>query len=282
MKYIKILRTDIKQGIFASRWMLFSPLVIGLLVIFDFFIRLDFFKEENLKDVFVTWGDLLLYMYGGMKEYIPMKGEPFIFPAVWIMSFSLAAVCVLNYPFADMQYFGTQMMVRAGGRKIWWLSKCMWNVLGTLYFHFVLFILTLIACLVKGLPLNTDIHMVFVSRLFELKYTTGYRTASYIPVGVCILTVFIFITINLVQMSLSLYIRPVFSFLLILVYMIMSAYYLNPYMAGNYAMMLRGNWIYEGGIPIWHGYVLSIILVVVSVIAGLVRFDRFYDIINRE
>ena len=37
----------------------------------------------------VALGDYWMYLYGGMKEYIPTTGNPFQFPTMWIAVFCL-------------------------------------------------------------------------------------------------------------------------------------------------------------------------------------------------
>ncbi|MFR5557302.1 MAG: hypothetical protein ACLTKE_11125 [Coprococcus sp.] len=50
-----------------------------------------------------------MYLYGGMKEYIPTTGNPFQFPTMWIAIFLFSSFAVLNYPMKDLQNMGTQI-----------------------------------------------------------------------------------------------------------------------------------------------------------------------------
>mgnify|MGYP007102610333 CR=1 FL=1 len=54
----------------------------------------------------VALGDYWMYLYGGMKEYIPTTGNPFQFPTMWIAVFLFSSFAVLNYPMKDLQKHG--------------------------------------------------------------------------------------------------------------------------------------------------------------------------------
>ena len=74
-----------------------------------------------------TYGDYLLYIFGGMREYIPAPGKPFQIPYIWLINHIGILYFTLHYMHDDLEGFGQQMILRSGSRTGWWLSKCVWN-----------------------------------------------------------------------------------------------------------------------------------------------------------
>ena len=79
---------------------------------------------------------------------------------------------------------------------------------------------------------------------------------------------------SLVQMLLCLVIRPTFSYILSVIVMISSAYYLSPALLGNYAMALRSDKVVTNGVPLTLGIVYSLVLIVLSVVLGSFIFHK--------
>ena len=74
--------------------------------------------------------------------------------------------------------------------------------------------------------------------------------------------------LELIQMLLSLYIKPVFSFLAILAVLTASAYCASPLLIGNYAMLLRSDAIVSGGVSAPVGLALCLAAALAAVAAG--------------
>ena len=61
----------------------------------------------------------------------------------------------------------------------------------------------------------------------------------------------------------------------------LSAYYINPLLLGNYAMSQRNDLLIDNGVNTKTGIVFSLALLVLSCVVGLFIFRR-YDILNKE
>jgi hypothetical protein len=123
--------------------------------------------------------------------------------------------------------------------------------------------------------------MDFLGAVFQVGAELTASRPTAIPILVFALPPLISIGINLVQMTLSLFIKPVFSFLAVLTLLVSSAYLLAPYMIGNYAMPMRHNWVVQNGLSCQTGLIIIAGLVILPVVIGFVRF-RLYDILNKE
>ncbi|MFP3154663.1 hypothetical protein LQZ18_09600 [Lachnospiraceae bacterium ZAX-1] len=279
MKFIKNLSFDIQHGIFRSKTLFICPIVLALLSFINCTNKARVVASlEIMKANKVSLGDCWVFLYGGMKE---ASGNPFAFPITWLMVFTTIPFILLNYPMKDMQGIGQQFLLRLKGRSLWWLSKCCWNVLATMLYHLVL-ILTLIAlCLLFRMPIDGHVNMDFLTEALHLDKEAVIDIPTAIPLFVFFLPPLISIGINLVQMTLSLFLNPIFSFFAILSFLMASIYLPAPYMIGNYAMPMRYDWIIQNGLPYQPGFTIVAMLLIASVAIGFARF-HFYDIINKD
>lgn len=82
------------------------------------------------------------------------------------------------------------------------------------------------------------------------------------------------IALGMVQMTLSLFMKPVFSYICSLVYLLASAYYTSPALLGNYAMVLRSEQVMENGVSPTVGVLYATVLAVLSAAARLYAVQK--------
>ena len=87
--------------------------------------------------------------------------------------------------------------------------------------------------------------------------------------------------INLLQMTVSLFVKPLISFIITTAILLLSAYYTTPILIGNYSMPLRSDWMLVNGVNFTVGIVFSVVLILVCVMVGGVVFQR-RDILKGE
>lgn len=279
MKFIKFLKFDIRQGIFYNLCLIISPILIATVIFIDFIFKANRYKTFGIITQFVSFGDYLFYLYGGMTEYIPDYGEVFMFPVVWSVVFLIAPFILLNYPIKDMAGNGQHILMRSTKRTYWWLSKCFWNMAGTLFYHFMIQMTGLALCLIFQAEVTNIIHIDFVKAAFSIR-PEEIRDVSVLLTSAVFLPVCVSVSVNMLQMTLSLFIKPIYSFFFVLLVFIISAYLLSPVGIGNYAMFLRHDKVLlYNGVSVVYGYVISIILLLLSMLAGSIRF-HYYDILE--
>ena len=105
MKYIKLLKFDIQNGILKKKKVYAIAFIIAAVFCFDFSNSVKIFKLTG-QNQSVSFADCILYIYGGMREYIPSPTNPFVFPVIWVLVFLPLCFFTLNYPYQDMQSFG--------------------------------------------------------------------------------------------------------------------------------------------------------------------------------
>ncbi len=280
MRFIEDLAFDFRQGILRRGTLLLVPAVIAAVTFFDFYAKARRYLEQGMTQSTVDYGDYWFFLYGGMCEYIPSPDNPFQFPAVWILVFLVLPFVLLNYPFRDMYGVGQQILVCSGRRSLWWLSKCCWNFCGTVLYHLIIQAAGLVLSLVFEVEISNRIHMDFINLVFNIRYQEVWHPSS-LPLAALLLPMLVSAAINMLQMTLSLFIRPMFGFFAVAVLLLASAYLLSPLLIGNYAMAFRYDWMLKMGVSIGAGERIAIIILLLAVLSGLVRF-RLYDILESE
>ena len=265
MRFIEDLAFDFRQGILRRGTLLLVPAVIAAVTFFDFYAKARRYLEQGMTQSTVDYGDYWFFLYGGMCEYIPSPDNPFQFPAVWILVFLVLPFVLLNYPFRDMYGVGQQILVCSGRRSLWWLSKCCWNFCGTVLYHLIIQAAGLVLSLVFEVEISNRIHMDFINLVFNIRYQEVWNPSS-LPVAALLLPMLVSAAINMLQMTMSLFIRPMFGFFAVAVLLLASAYLLSPLLIGNYAMAFRYDWMLKAGVSMEAGMRIAAILLFLAVL----------------
>lgn len=282
MKFIKTVWFDFYNGIIRNMLLFICPAGIAALVLFNCIYKINtYLALPGCTETYYSFGDLWFYIYGGMEEYVYLPDNPFNFPVVWTIVFFACAILVLNYPTKDMLGTGTHFLVYGGSRSKWWMSKVLWNVLSTVIFHGIILIIILISCFAVNIDIKPGLNVSLVQYLYEFKHDVSLYFVESIPVAVFFLPIVISIAMNLFQMTLALFVNPTYSFIAHCALMVASAFIMTEFLIYNFAMPLRHSWVYEDGFNYMHGYLGAAFMIVLSVVAGLIRFRR-YDIIKKE
>lgn len=274
MKYIKVLWFDIRQGLLKRPLLLLVPVGITLIACFDL-TRLAAQLEVRLPG----FGDYLMYLYGGMDRYTPYSGEFFLFPVRWLILFLSAAFLTLHYPYKDLLSCGQQVLIRTRSRTAWWLSKCGWNILSVLVYHGLIFLTAALFCIATAADLSGKFHPKLLYAVFQTNPANQMQDSARWPFILLLLPVLVSLGIGLLQMTLSLFLKPLFSFFLIALLMISSAYFTSSCLVGNYAMAMRYDVVIHNGINFKDGIVVFAVMAFLAILTGCIRFRR-YDILK--
>ena len=278
--FCKLVRYDIRAGI-ADRIRVFAaPLLIYMFAFVNYIVRVNsYISQGNALNLGRSLGDVLLFIYGGMKEYDPDAERRFSFPALWMLLYLLLAYIVLYYPHRDLEENGQNILIRTGGRELWWLSKCVWSALTVVLYFIDGWAVAVLGCILTGVPLTMKLSPN-INVLFEMS-GFGLRHPDALAAETMIMPLLVMISVSLMQMALSLYVRPVFSFIITIAVLLAGTYFMNPLFISNYAMPVRSSGMITGGVSSLRGYLICIVLTLASITGGMIRFLR-YDILSRE
>lgn len=250
---------------------------------FSFFVlaSLEFTgRLTSLKISQYTYGDYLLYIFGGMREYIPTPGTPFQIPYLWLINHIGILYFTLHYMHDDLEGFGQQMILRSGSRTAWWLSKCIWNTAVVVLLYSIAWGAVFLFARANHAIWSFEISPFMAEiMVFGSNQITG--TNWPMTLEITFLPLLVTLTMSQVQMLLCLVVRPTISYVISIVLCIASAYYLSPFLLGNYSMALRSDKIVSNGVSWPPGIGISLFLILASIVLGIILFQK-YNILGKE
>ena len=228
------MKWDVRSGLRENKVIF---LVCVLLYIFIGFGILRLYRTyETLVDDPGTAGfvDLWIYAFGGFPQiYI---GQQFIVPLNWLGAQMMIAWIIGDHINRDMENEGLQYLIRSHKKSEWLLGKVGYCVVMVLLFYGIAFCaLFVFSCLflTPGFSINHGLCSFIVSIFPE------WETQASLWIGLVLLPILTSIVISVGQMVLSLFVKPVYAFFTVLVYMIMSAYTTTYWVLGCYSMLAR-------------------------------------------
>lgn len=226
-----------------------------------------------------TLGDFLLYAFGGSDLYIFDLNRPFIIPFQWLLLVLLAIYPSFDLAEESSAGVNLQLLLRSTDRKKYWFSKVLCIIIST-GLCFTLGVIAVLGCGLAfgGVPtLGIDNLILNVMNLSFL-IPREANSPGFIPALIMVLLAFQ--TTALLQQFLSLLIKPIGSFLVIASFMLLSAYFMTPFMFGSYAMMIRSSLLCSGGVGASEGIMILLLVCLVAIVGGSFVYERM-DILSK-
>lgn len=284
MKFFRLFLHDIYYGIlpYPKKWLAILVLYSFLFLSFTFdlfhLFYFDIGSIWNINSLLPTFGDVIMGTVGGTLPYIAGMDNNFSFPTVWLMCYLLVCYFTLNYLTEDLSQGGIQVIVRAKSRMYWWLSKCLWNVITVTLIYAIsfgtLYLLSIATGKLNTLELNPEI---FAKITMQPLPAAANNTQLFY--ALCIMPWAVGVAINLMQMTLTLFIKPIFAFFATAGYLVIGVYYAHPTMLANYAIPIRSEMVGIYNFQTSVGLLSCLGLCLICVIVGIIIIGR-KDIVN--
>lgn len=289
MKLFNIFKYDIRRGLLEnpSRFLVISLFAAILFFSFSLDTVHRFWFDpavngsiQNINSIGISFGDVILTQIGGI---LPINfnniSNGFTFPMKWILPHLTIQYYLLNYASADLRQEGIQILIRSKSKQAWWVSKCAWAAISTLTYYFLEMALIALICWITGKDMNLSINpIIFTSEFDSLPSLVNENAGKYF-VSFCVMPCLIGITIGIVQMVLTLYIKPIFAYLITCAYYITGIYYPRPFFISNYAMAVRSSMIGICNFSTNQGIIICLIVIIFSMLIGRAHLRKI-DIIN--
>lgn len=263
---------DIRVGLFKEwRKYLFIVFLFSL-ICFQFLMIYRGYNSEDFSLGELTFGDYIFFCFKGMPEFNAKQYNNLNLS--WICIQLSLAYLVSFYPSKDINGYGQLMIIKSKKKIVWWISKFIWCVLTVLMFYVVAFITVFIFSILFGnisffpqgniLTNFCDIYYVIDSNIIYLFFILLLNS----------------ITISLLQMVISILIKPIIGLLFIIIMHIFTIFTYSEFVYGNQLMLIRSSEFITKRLNYFViSFVSSIILIAFSFIIGYLFFRR-KDIIN--
>lgn len=226
-----------------------------------------------------SFGDCFAALFSGSLDMATLDVSRMGPPMGWIAITGLFLYAPLAYPYSNLMGFGKQLLVRGQSRWCWWLGKCLW-VVGCVA---VTFVVALVAALVVSAAAGGEPTLAVQANLPNL---LSLNSREFLeagkPVGPFMAQVATCLTaLCLVQLALSLALRPLISYLLVMGIVVLSAFFSGFPFVGELCMWARVGLAVPSGVEPAMGIAASLTLAVVAVAVGGLHFSKM-DIMDKE
>ena len=273
MKLFNLFRHDFANGVLRYRY--FAAAGLFLLPSLQM-INILASREET-----GTWMDFLFYVFKGMEPITNLNSlEQVQLPISWLLIIGGCLFLNLDYLLHDLTSAGQQVLVRCNSRKAWYLSKCFWNTTSCLVYFLIGIGMTLVTSLLAGAEIVLIDTPTISFDLLMLQSSVTLTSTQAVCIGL-FLPLLTLVTINQIQMTLSLYVKPILSFLICISLLVIAVYASTPFAVGNGAMVIRSGYLSENGIDPGIACVVCVVAYLACVVLGTIRFQHT-DILGIE
>lgn len=257
-----------------------------IVIIFIFiFLCLGFQRRVHLEiscgeiQSLPTFADYVIDIYKGMDIFeANNKMERFEIPSGWIVMNIYISFIVGYYPLNDLKTYSPHILLRSKSRSQWWFSKCMWITASVFIYYSIAYIIIGIFALFNGgisLVPTYDIN-ILVSDIDTYNFT--WQQVAFTAMVLPIITSGAF---SLLQMFISLFSNSIVSNMVSITIIIVSAYYCNPFLIGNYLMIWRNSIVISSkGVTTNMGIGIGIFISIMSIWVGSIKFKKV-DILSK-
>ncbi len=287
MKFFKIIYRDVQIDSHAGFMQFLLSALLFLFLFFSFhfevfhYFPLDLGSPKNVNQLGLSLGDVILVEIGGsLPRYDATYEQKITFPAAFFLVHILPCCYTLNLAHDDLERGGIQVFTRMGSTNVWWYSKCILNCLVVAWYYFSVFLIWIILCNFTGksisLQPNADVFTAFFSA-----YCTEFMPSAELFCCMILLPELVILTLSLCQMTLTLFIKPIFAFMIICLYSILGFYCIHPLFLINYAMPVRNGTLGIYNFNTLFGMSLCLIIDFLAIFIGKHRL-YYLDIIGER
>jgi len=213
----------------------------------------------------------------GAREYILSEDSSFQLPAYWFLFHSYLFFLIGFYPVSELHLGNGQALVRTHTRESWLVSKLISVIINVTLYYGCFLVLLLLGNFICGgtvMPRNGIISLSGIP-IFDRSFTELLTAFILLPLSVSI-------TLGCIQVVLSLFLDPVFSFMLVIGYMVASVFWTSPLLIGSFSMLYRQEWVSgQSEMTLTAGMLWCLCLTALAIIGGIYMFRR-KDILPSE
>lgn len=242
------------------------PFILIVLIMCIYFHQMvrEYIQLGNIKEQegFLNY---VVYALSGMEEYHVEEGVRFEIPYIWLTINFYIAYLIGNYIDSDMHGVGLQFLIRTKTKKCWLFGKTIYAMSSVIILYTFMYGIFFSMSLVMG-------NGIGASREIDI-YLSGidiqlFNSSKYLGVTIWVLPIVTSIVISLMQMMISILIKPICGYIIVAIYIISSAYWKSYFLIGNYSMLLRNEKLCDKGINSYMALGLTVIIGVATLIVG--------------
>ena len=230
-------------------------------------------EECKIEGTSGSFLDLCFSFFGGIEEYNRLdRNSQFRLPVFLMLHQFFMLFLVGSYPKENMEKNGIHVFTECGDRIKWWLGKCTWVAMNiSLYYAVTYMFLKVMAV---GIAKNTN-----ATGNSEILIQAGGMSGEFLA-NLFLLPLLASLAMGMIQLMAGIFLKPIWGYVIICFWVVLSAYKTNVWFIGNHIMMLRNRFFSAGKIGLMEGVCVDLFIIVMCLILGSLFMQR-YDIISK-
>lgn len=272
----KLIKYDLKLGTMDNF------LKLGILVIIV--ICIGGISINNINGVEEYMGcnasilDYVCFFVGGPKNIPNDMLDTYVIPVLWLILQVMIAYIVGYYAMTDLDTYGQQILIRAGSRLKWWLSKCLWNGVMVILTYIIIYGAAFLAGIIGGADWEFKLTPDIIASACEITWLTGESKTHMIILFM--MPVIVSLTLSMLQMFFALLFSPIIGFIVSQSIVFLATIFTNKILFANYGMLSHNKLACGSDIVLSEGLVICGMIYIVSFVVGIIYFCR-YDILPK-
>lgn len=286
MNVCKIIGNDMKQGVLKNKRLLFVPILCFFeCMYYDNWMLIASsgrpFGKPNLPDLFI-----MLFRGSDPISKIADRDVKADLPYFWIAILVFAVFIGFEYMHDDLTQFGVQVITRCRKRSSWWYSKCLWCAVLSFVFYILVLATVVIYAALLGYKFTFEnnylITNTFAGASTVYKSSHIWEISTLNKVFLLAAPFMVVWTLNMLQMFLSLFIKPIYSFLISLVLIVAGTLSDTPLAFSRCSMLLYSNNYIDGAYDTRKGIIICLIIIASAIAAGMCFFKKANILPDKE
>lgn len=268
----RLLKHDFYGGI-LFRWRFWvTALLLFLFFFFSFFVQTKAFLQRTGTEGSFGILDLMMWVFFGNPPLEENSFSGIDLSIIWVAFHTLLLAFTAFYPREELKKSAALFIVRVKSKRMWWLSKFCWCFFAVLCYFLLFLAAAALFTVVFGdisSPINRELTDLFLQiNPDKIPLFTLWQICFLMPLAACI-------GISLLQASLSLFIKPIYCFVLAVCFLLAGACLQHPLLLYNFTMVVRARAVTgEGEITAVAGYILGALAGAVSFLLGAAVIER--------
>lgn len=271
MKFYKVMKYDYQQHIWKNKRFFIIPLLIFL---YCMTIKANLFNIGSGETV--TFGDYFFSCFLGCEPISATKETAI--PIFWLAGIILSLFLSNGFVQKDLKGFGLQIFIRTKNKSRWWFSKCVTCALISIHYYAFMLLSIFFFCVINrvncSIKLTEHIAEVLLSGEYFIKHQNlQFNTAQQL-FAMYAMPLVVIVCLNFVQMTVSLFVKPIISFMLINVYVLIAVYISTPFSLAEYAMLGHSKMYMVNGLNIVIGFCAGMGIAILMITIGKIFFKN--------
>ncbi len=282
MKLFKAIRYDLRFGILESMKKYLFAVLLAVFIFAGLTIEARVLSSiltdspYNAFELPISFADVILIELGTTLPAVQKAAgiTGFAFPTMWFLLNIVPCYLTLDYATRDLSGGGIQVITRLHSKSRWWISKCVLSIAAVCMYYIIIYAVLALLCIACGYDLSLIPDETIFATQFSATFISTEVTSLQMLSALCLMPCIVNAALCLVQMTLTLFMKPVFAYMMICAYLAAAVLCVSPLFIANYAMPLRSAAVGIYNFDCTTGLLCSAALALAAIIIGRFRIIR--------